>query len=127
MEDDKQAIEVQDAKLQELKALIEEEQKKFDEQNEQLGEEMKKNRFEEAKSRDLNQKYAALAAKLEFIEKGYDYKGNVQGIQLEVLKEVMQKNSLVNEQLTNFVTKLDYTKIDTVKYIAKKVTYSSYE
>jgi hypothetical protein len=88
---------------------------------------MKKNRFEEAKSRDLNQKYAALAAKLEFIEKGYDYKGNVQGIQLEVLKEVMQKNSLVNEQLTNFVTKLDYTKIDTVKYIAKKVTYSSYE
>jgi hypothetical protein len=38
---------------------------------------LKKNRVEEAKSRDLNQKYAALAAKLEFIEKGYDYKGNV--------------------------------------------------
>jgi hypothetical protein len=41
-----------------------------------------------------------------------------------VLKEVMQKNSLVNEQLTNFVTKLDYTKIDTVRYIAKKDAFA---
>lgn len=54
MEDDTKAIEVQDAKLQELKALIEEEQNKFDAQNEQLVEELKKNRVEEAKSRDLN-------------------------------------------------------------------------
>jgi hypothetical protein len=37
----------------------------------------KVNKYEDDKARDLNKKNAALTAKLEFIEQGYDYKGNV--------------------------------------------------
>jgi hypothetical protein len=77
MTEDKVAVADQDAKLAELKALIDEEQKLCDEQSADLEKAKKLNKYEEAKSRDLQQKNAALTAKLEFIEQGYDYKGNV--------------------------------------------------
>lgn len=77
MNEDKEVVADQDAKLAELRALIDEEQKLCDEQSADLEKAKKLNRFEEMKSRDLQQKNAALTAKLEFIEQGYDYKGNV--------------------------------------------------
>ena len=53
MNDDKEVVTDQDAKLAELKALIDEEQKLCDEQSADLEKAKKLNRFEEAKSRDL--------------------------------------------------------------------------
>lgn len=50
---DKEVVADQDAKLAELKALIDEEQKLCDEQSADLEKAKKLNRFEEAKSRDL--------------------------------------------------------------------------
>ena len=52
--------------------------------------------MEEDKSRDVNQKNASLTAKLDFIEQGYDYKQNVQGINLEVFRRIMQQNQSVS-------------------------------
>lgn len=80
-----------------MKALIDEEQKLCDEQTADLANQTKLNRFEENNSRDLNQKNAALTAKLEFIEQGYDYKGNVQGMNLEVFRQIMQTNQNVSK------------------------------
>lgn len=89
MKEDKSAVAEQDAKLTELRERIEEEQKQFDEQSQQLDQAKKLNKFEENKERDLQQKHAALTSKLDFIEKFYDYKGNVQGMNLEVFRGLM--------------------------------------
>lgn len=110
MVDDKAVVLEQQAKLDDLKARIDEEQKLCDEQTAELANQTKLNRFEENNSRDLNQKNAALTAKLEFIEQGYDYKGNVQGMNLEVFRQIMQTNQNVNDTVSNFVGKLDTTK-----------------
>ncbi len=74
---DLEVIKDQDQKLSELKALIEEEQKRFDEQAKELDTAKKLQLGEEAKSRDLNQKQAALSAKLKYIEEHYDHSTNV--------------------------------------------------
>ena len=86
MVEDKQVVEESDQKLLELKTLIDEQQKVFDEMNKDLEKAKKLQRFEDERSRDLQQKNASLQAKLEFIEQGYDYKGNVQGMNLEVFR-----------------------------------------
>lgn len=100
MDEDKRVIEEQTAKLTDLSSLISEEQKRYDDQNSELEKAKKLSRFEDEKSRDLQQKNAALSAKLEFIEQGYDYKGNVQGMNLEVFRQIMQTNQNVRKQAT---------------------------
>lgn len=79
--------------------------------------------MEEDKSRDMNQKNASLTAKLDFIEQGYDYKQNVQGINLEVFRRIMQQNQSVNDTVQNFVGKVDTTKQETVKLEALKSSF----
>ena len=61
----------------------------------------------------MNQKNAALTAKLQHIEQFYDYKEKVQGIPLDVFAQVMKTNQGVNETVTNFASKLDATQKDT--------------
>jgi hypothetical protein len=65
----------------------------------------KQNKFEEMRSRDLNKKFAALSAKLDFIEQGYDYKNNVQGMNLEVFRQLMQTNQSVRSVRLTIVGK----------------------
>jgi hypothetical protein len=52
---------------------------------------------EEARSRDLNLKFAALTQKLAFIEENYDYKSNVTNMNLETLRQLMTSNNQVIE------------------------------
>lgn len=61
----------------------------------------KLNKIEEDKHRDLNQKFAALSAQLEFIEKGYDSYSSVKGINLEVFRSIMQTNQNVSKPVFN--------------------------
>ncbi len=63
-------------------------------------------------------------AKLEFIEKGYDYNKNVQGLNLEVFRQIMEKNQSVNDTVKNFVGKLDTTKQETIKFEALKASFN---
>ena len=72
----------------------------------------------------MAQKNAALVAKLEFIEKGYDYNKNVQGLNLEVFRQIMEKNQSVNDTVKNFVGKLDTTKQETIKFEALKASFN---
>ena len=62
-----------------------------------LEEAKRKNKQEEDRSRDLNQKFAALSAKLQFIEQGYDYQSNVKSMNLEVFRSIMQTNQSVSQ------------------------------
>ena len=97
MEEDIKIVETQDNKLAELLALIAVEQKICDEQGLANDEAKKLNKIEEDKHRDLNQKFAALSAQLEFIEKGYDSYSSVKGINLEVFRSIMQTNQNVSK------------------------------
>ena len=123
-DEDTAVVAEQDAKLAELKALIEEEQKTLDEQTAALDLARKTNKVEESHSRDLNQKNAALTAKLQHIEQFYDYKEKVQGIPLDVFAQVMKTNQGVNETVTNFASKLDATQKDTFNYLSMKNAYN---
>lgn len=96
MNDDKLVVADQESKLAELRSLIDAEQAVYDEQSAELDLAKKQNKFEEMRSRDLSKKFAALTAKLDFIEQGYDYKGNVQGMNLEVFRQLMQTNQSVS-------------------------------
>lgn len=71
---DKEVVAEQDIQIAKLRALIDEQQSLCDDQTAELEKAKKINRFEEDRSRDMNQKNASLTAKLDFIEQGYDYK-----------------------------------------------------
>lgn len=78
--------------ISELSALIDAEQSVVDEQYAAIETAKKLNVFEEAKNRDLNQKFAALSAQLQFIEESYDYQSNVKGLNMEVFRSIMRTN-----------------------------------
>jgi RNA polymerase sigma factor for flagellar operon FliA len=52
----------------------------------------KLNVFEEARNREMNQKFAALSAQLQFIEESYDYQSNVKGMNMEIFRSIMRTN-----------------------------------
>jgi len=60
----------------------------------------------------LNLKFAALTQKLAFIEQNYDYKDNVKGMNLEMLKQLMKSNDQVNTTVQDFVGRMDNVKTE---------------
>lgn len=92
MEEDVKAVEIQDAKLAELKSLIEADEKICAEQGLAIDEAKKINKQEEDKNREFNQRFAALTAQLSFIEENYDSKTQVKGMSLEVFKTILETN-----------------------------------
>ena len=91
-DEDTEFVAKQDEQLVELKRLIEEEDAKFKEQDAEMDKAKKLNRYEENKARDLQQKQAALKAKLQFIEDTYDYKGKVKEVNVEVFNNMRKMN-----------------------------------
>ena len=79
-----------------MKGGNEEQAKQLEEQTASLDYEKKVQLKEEARNRDLNLKFAALTQKLKFIEENYDYKENVNGMNLETLKQLMKSNEQVS-------------------------------
>jgi len=63
-----------------------------DEQQTAIETAKKLNLFEEAKNRELNQKFAALSAQIQFIEESYDYQSNVKGMNMEIFRSIMRTN-----------------------------------
>lgn len=64
----------------------------MDEQQTAIETAKKLNLFEEAKNRELNQKFAALSAQIQFIEESYDYQSNVKGMNMEIFRSIMRTN-----------------------------------
>lgn len=60
----------------------------------------------------MNLKFAALTQKLAFIEQNYDYKDNVKGMNLEMLKQLMKSNDQVNTTVQDFVGRMDNVKTE---------------
>ena len=96
MEEDVKHVEIQDAKLAELKSLIEADEKICAEQGLAIDEAKKINKLEEDKNREFNQRFAALTAQLSFIEENYDSKTQVKGMSLEVFKTILETNRNVS-------------------------------
>ena len=97
MAEDTAKVEDQNRILAELRAVNDAESKTLEEQTALLDAEKKINTREEARSRDLNLKFAALTQKLAFIEQNYDYKSNVTNMNLETLRQLMTSNNQVIE------------------------------
>ena len=72
--------------------MIEADQRIADEQQAAIETAKKLNFFEEAKNRELNQKFAALSAQIQFIEESYDYQSNVKGMNMEIFRSIMRTN-----------------------------------
>lgn len=112
MGDDTEKVEEQNEVLKELKGDNDDSSKTLDEQTSTLTTEKKTKMMEEARNRDLNLKFAALTQKLAFIEGNYDYKDNVKGMNLEMLKSLMKSNDQVNNTVTDFVGRMDNVKTE---------------
>jgi outer membrane murein-binding lipoprotein Lpp len=95
MEEDKEIIKLQDDKIAELKALIEAQELKASENGLALEKAHRLSNYEEQRSRELIQRESALSAKLEYIEKGYDYKSKVKSVNTEVFRQLMAMNANV--------------------------------
>lgn len=104
MEEDMKIVEAQDAKLAELKSLIEADEKICAEQGLAIDEAKKINKLEEDKNREFNQRFAALTAQLSFIEENYDSKTQVKGMSLEVFKTILE----TNRNVSTFIISLRY-------------------
>lgn len=84
--EDENVVAAQDAKLKELKELIEADEKLSSEQTLAIDEAKKINKTEEERNRELNQRFAALTAQLTFIEENYDSKSTVKGMSMDTFK-----------------------------------------
>lgn len=94
--EDLEVVAEQDENILQLKQKIEEEQAKDNEQSEELKKAEKLNKLEETRSRDFQQKSAALKSKLEFIMTHYEYRAQVMGIREDVLTKVIKRNEDVS-------------------------------
>lgn len=112
MGDDTEKVEESNEVLKELKSGNDDQSKTLEEQSTALNLEKKVQTKEEARNRDLNLKFAALTQKLDFIEANYDYKDNVKGMNLEMLKSLMKSNDQVNTTVTDFVGRMDNVKTE---------------
>jgi hypothetical protein len=102
-------IEDQSQKLNALKAEIEEKQKIVDEKSKRVGQMRTDNTKETEKSNRNKKNYAALTAKLEFIESKYDYSSQAKGLRIEDFKDLQLSNVSVNNAIDGFATKLQVT------------------
>ncbi len=94
-EETKEKIIAQDKVIEEFKAKIEAQTKVTDELTHKIDEEKKINRVEEEKFRKLAQMNAALKAKLQFIESKYDFTTNVNVLNSDDFKSLMNTNEMV--------------------------------
>lgn len=94
-EETKEKIIAQDKIIEEFKAKIEAQTKVTDELTHKIDEEKKINRVEEEKFRKLAQMNAALKAKLQFIESKYDFTTNVNVLNSDDFKSLMNTNEMV--------------------------------
>jgi len=109
--------------LAKLKAEIEAEQAEVDALDESVHEARKVKRFEDERTRRVQQEYTALSAKHEFIESNYDYTTAASDMNLEVFKNVVRSNSEVNDTVAGFVTKVDTVKKEVNKILASRYTF----
>ena len=85
-------------------------------------EKRKVNEFEADKSHKYAKANAALRAKLEFIEKNYDYSSTAKQMSIHDFKELMMSNLNVNSTIEGFTGKLEVVQkelqqIETMKNI----------
>ena len=122
--EDTATVTEQDAKLEELRKMIAEEQAVVDDLAEKLDEERATKTKEEARNRLLQQQFTALTAKKEFIDTEYDYSKSVEGVgkNLNVFSEIIRSNNTVNETVTGFIGKVDVVSKEVEKINALKFT-----
>ena len=95
-EETKLKIEGQEAVIGDFKAKIEAQTKITDELTQRIDEEKKVNRVEEERFRKLAQMNAALQAKLDFIQSKYDFTTNVNILNSDDFKSLMNTNEMVS-------------------------------
>jgi hypothetical protein len=91
-----------------------------DDLTQKIDEEKKVNRLEEERFRKLAQMNAALKAKLEFIESKYDFTTNVNHLNSDDFKSLMNTNEMVNNTMGDFLKRLEVIKTEVSKYEAMK-------
>ena len=123
MEQDTAIVEEQDALLAELKKQIDAEQADVDALEESVTEARKVKKTEEERHRHQQQSNAALVAKAEYLESQYDYTTNVNEMNLEVFKNIVQSNQEVNETVAGFVDKASNVKKEVIKILASKQSF----
>lgn len=101
-EETKVKIEGQEAVIADFKAKIEAQTKVTDELTQRIDEEKKINRVEEERFRKLAQMNAALQAKLDFIQSKYDFTTNVNHLNSDDFKSLMNTNEMVSHYMINF-------------------------
>lgn len=94
-EETKEKIAGQELVIADFKAKIEAQTKVTDDLTQKIDEEKKVNRLEEERFRKLAQMNAALKAKLEFIESKYDFTTNVNHLNSDDFKSLMNTNEMV--------------------------------
>ena len=104
LEEDTKTVEEQQKLLDELKAQIEAEQADVDALQEDVTEGLKVKKEQDERNRHVQQQFTALDAKKEFIEANYDYTSNVNEMNLEIFKNIVQSNKEVNDTVDGFVS-----------------------
>ena len=99
-EETKERLKAQQEVIDKLKAQIEGQSKVTEDLNTKLDEEKKINKVEEERFRRLAQMNAALRAKLEFIQSKYDFTTNVNILQSDDFKQLMNSNDMVRIKVT---------------------------
>lgn len=102
-------IEEQNQKLGAIKAEIDEKQKIVDEKLKRVTQMRTDNTKEQDKNNRNKKNYAALIAKLEFIESKYDYSSQAKGLRIEDFKDLQMSNLNVNNAIDGFASKLQMT------------------
>lgn len=71
----------------------------------------------------MQQQFTALDAKKEFIETNYDYTSNVNDMNLEIFKKIVESNKDVNETVDGFVSQVDGVKKEVSKILAMRYSF----
>lgn len=85
--------------------------------NLQLTKENIENTQLKAKNKMLSEQFASSFAKFNYISQNYDYNSNLKKISMDDMKTLTQTNTLVNESIGNFVTKIGSFKTQNLKKI----------
>ena len=115
-------VDEQDALLAELKKQIEAEQADVDGLEENVVEGRKVKKTEDERNRRVQNQFIALSSKKEFIEGNYDYTSNVQDMNLDVFKRIVESNNDVNDTVDGFVSKVTGTKKEVQQILASRIT-----
>lgn len=122
-EETKEKLKAQEEIISQLKVQIEKQAKVTEDLAAKVDDEKKINRIEDEKFRKLAQMNAALKAKLDFIQSKYDFTTNVNVLNSDDFKTLMNSNDMVNTTMKDFMGRLEVIKTDIQKYEALKYNF----